>query len=160
MKLKYLLGLFLCLLVIPSTAFAQTDKAKGHIPEGLDIELREKTLFVYGFYVSYMSGVIYTPRADLQDALLKAFTTSRLRKKIQQYDYDVLLDAQDCIETCMNTLYVTPLPNDWFEVKYRWMAHAPELLGEEHRVLVQLIQHKGSYKIAQIKPNEETPIIH
>lgn len=111
-----------------SVATAQTPintqaDAVAHLPLYRYQVLQPKANFVYTFYLSYMSSIAYD-NEQLNQATLNACTTRQLRKKMRQYDYDILLDAQDCIPEALATLRVSPQADDWFEVHYTWPQSA------------------------------------
>lgn len=106
MKPRFVLGLLLSLWVCPICLPGQT-LATGHVPDDLTATQREEALFVYGFYTAYMNGVMYT--FDMHDYLLKGYATPAFYRKMRSHDWDLLLDAQDCVEEARNTLYVRPM---------------------------------------------------
>lgn len=153
MKTRFVLGFLLSLWVCPICLPAQT-LATGHVPDDLTATQREEALFVYGFYTAYMNGVMYT--FDMHDYLLKGYATPAFYRKMRSHDWDLLLDAQDCVEEARNTLYVRPMEGVrgdelWYNVTYRWPSYTPDKLDTRTEIFVRLVKDKKRrYRIADV----------
>lgn len=163
----YFLRFLLVFLMMPSLTLRgntlSTDnhyeRAAGHIAQCNTPEQREKALFLYGFYVAYMSGVMYDASGAIANTLLQT-CAPELRKKYKGLDYMILIQGHDCVEENLETLYVTPIENDWFEVKF----HRSEIKYSDQqiipaadtRVRVCVKPYKRSYRIADLKEIKES----
>ena len=120
-KLYLAISLALCLAVAPQTLYAQKGKSKTAVCK-LNETQKEKQLFAYGFYKTYMNSLIYSQLSDLYMVIAKKFVSPSVMKKSVDMDADVLIDAQDCIEENIRTLKVVPLNNDWRCVCFLWSS--------------------------------------
>ena len=96
-KLYLAISLALCLVVAPQTLYAQKGKSKTAVCK-LNMTQKEKQLFAYGFYKTYMNSLIYSQLSDLYMVIAKKFVSPSVMKKSVDMDADVLIDAQDCVE--------------------------------------------------------------
>ena len=101
-KLYLAISLALCLAVAPQTLYAQKGKAKTTVCK-LNMTQKEKQLFAYGFYKTYMNSLLYTQVGDLSSVIAEKFVSPSVMKKSVDMDADVLIDAQDCAEDNTNT---------------------------------------------------------
>ena len=120
-KLYLAISLALCLAVAPQTLYAQKGKAKTTVCK-LNETQKEKQLFAYGFYKTYMNSLLYTQLGDLRSVIAEKFVSPSVMKKSVDMDADVLIDAQDCAEDNIRTLTVVPLSNDWLCVSFLWRS--------------------------------------
>ncbi|MDO4714766.1 MAG: hypothetical protein Q4A44_00575 [Bacteroidales bacterium] len=146
MKIKLLISL-LFLASVSLSGLAQV-RGEGVIPDGLEWQQKEKALFVYGFYAAYMNGVMYTPSAEMANRLLKAYTHRRVRR---EREYMPLLNAQDCTPHNLNTLKVTPLNTEWYEVKFQIATINPSDSMQYLVRKVRLAPKKRTYQIVEVK---------
>ena len=103
--------------VAPQTLYAQKGKAKTAVCK-LNETQKEKQLFAYGFYKTYMNSLLYTQLGDLSSVIAEKFVSPSVMKKSVDMDADVLIDAQACDEENIRTLKVVPLNNDWLCVSF------------------------------------------
>ena len=155
MKLrKFIFCVCLCLVQCPIITTAQTSTNHSVFKKMPEVQ-RKKTRFVYGFYIAYMSGIIYTS-GDMADLLRKKYTSTKIRRKTRDADADILLDAQDCIEENMQTLKVVPIDNEWYKVSFMWSSHYPEIPTKQHVICVKVKSIGKTYKIMDAIMGEET----
>lgn len=133
---------------------ADFSQANSHIAPCVSAEQKEKALFLYGFYMAYMNGTMYDPSNNIRTALIKSCAPKYFKPFVEgKWDYDIFLDAQDCVEAYMNSLFISPTPYDYFEVRLRWPAvedNRQQTKNQETRILVHVVQSKGSYQIDEV----------
>ena len=140
-KLYLAISLALCLAVAPQTLYAQKGKAKTAVCK-LNETQKEKQLFAYGFYKTYMNSLIYSQLSDLYMVIAKKFVSPSVMKKSVDMDADVLIDAQDCAEDNIRTLTVVPLSNDWLCVSYLWRSPYKDV-GTKRKVVYIKVKEQG-----------------
>ena len=79
-KLYLAISLALCLAVAPQTLYAQKGKAKTTVCK-LNETQKEKQLFAYGFYKTYMNSLLYTQLGDLSSVIAEKFVSPSVMKK-------------------------------------------------------------------------------
>ena len=155
MKLRRVLFcVFLCLVHCPLITSAQPS-INHSVAQKMPEVQREKARFVYGFYMAYMSGIIYTS-GDMANLLRKKYTSTQIRRKTKDADADILLDAQDCIEENMQTLKVVPIDNEWYKVSFMWSSPYPEIPTKQHMICVKVKSIGKTYKIIDAITGEVT----
>lgn len=140
-KLYLAMSLALCLAVAPQTLYAQKGKAKTVVCK-LNMTQKEKQLFAYGFYKTYMNSLLYTQVGDLSSVIAEKFVSPSVMKKSVDMDADVLIDAQDCAEDNIRTLTVVPLSNDWLCVSYLWRSPYKDV-GTKRKVVYIKVKEQG-----------------
>lgn len=140
-KLYLAISLALCLAVAPQTLYAQKGKSKTAVCK-LNETQKEKQLFAYGFYKTYMNSLIYSQLSDLYMVIAKKFVSPSVMKKSVDMDADVLIDAQDCAEDNIRTLTVVPLSNDWLCVSYLWRSPYKDV-GTKRKVVYIKVKEQG-----------------
>ena len=140
-KLYLAISLALCLVVAPQTLYAQKGKSKTAVCK-LNETQKEKQLFAYGFYKTYMNSLIYSQLSDLYMVIAKKFVSPSVMKKSVDMDADVLIDAQDCVEENIRTLTVVPLSNDWLCVSYLWRSPYKDV-GTKRKVVYIKVKEQG-----------------
>ena len=141
-KLYLAISLALCLAVAPQTLYAQKGKSKTAVCK-LNETQKEKQLFAYGFYKTYMNSLIYSQLSDLYMVIAKKFVSPKVLKKTADTGADVLLDAQDCIEENLRTLKVVPLNNDWLSVSFLWTSSYKKV-PTKHTVVYVKVKEQGN----------------
>ncbi len=132
-------------------------QAYSHIAPCVSTEQKDKALFLYGFYMAYMNGTMYDPSANICAALIKSCAPKYFKPLFVEgkWDYDIFLDAQDCVEAYMNSLFISPMPDDYFEVRLRWPAveynNGLRTESQETRIRVHVVQSKGAYQIDYVE---------
>lgn len=116
----------------------------------LSTNQQEKEKFLHGFYISYMSSIIYNVEG-LEKILKDKYVERRLIQKSSDTDVDILLDAQDCIEENLKTLKVTAINDFWYRVSFLWSSPYPQVPTRQHILLVKVVRGKQNYKIQDIK---------
>lgn len=111
-------------------------------------EQSKKAQFLYGFYIAYMSGIVYDV-IGLNETLRREYVTPSVFAG--EIDADPLLDAQDCIQHCMQTLQVVPINNDWYKVSYLWQSSYPNIPDNTHIIYIKLKTLSRKYKIVEAK---------
>ena len=133
---------------------ADFSQANSHIAPCVSAEQKEKALFLYGFYMAYMNGMMYDASNNIRTALIKSCAPKYFKPFVDgKWDYDIFLDAQDCVEAYMNSLFISPMPDDYFEVrlKYPEVEHnGQRTKNKETRLRVHVVQSKGSYQIDNV----------
>lgn len=140
-KLYLAMSLALCLAVAPQTLYAQKGKSKTTVCK-LNMTQKEKQLFAYGFYKTYMNSLLYTQVGDLSSVIAEKFVSPSVMKKSVDMDADVLIDAQDCAEDNIRTLTVVPLNNDWLCVSYLWRSPYKDV-GTKRKVVYIKVKEQG-----------------
>lgn len=140
-KLYLAISLALCLAVAPQTLYAQKGKSKTVVCK-LNMTQKEKQLFAYGFYKTYMNSLLYTQVGDLSSVIAEKFVSPSVMKKSVDMDADVLIDAQDCAEDNIRTLTVVPLSNDWLCVSYLWRSPYKDV-GTKRKVVYIKVKEQG-----------------
>ena len=140
-KLYIAISLALCLAVAPQTLYAQKGKSKTTVCK-LNMTQKEKQLFAYGFYKTYMNSLLYPQLADLSSVIAEKFVSPSVMKKSVDMDADVLIDAQDCAEDNIRTLTVVPLSNDWLCVSYLWRSPYKDV-GTKRKVVYIKVKEQG-----------------
>lgn len=140
-KLYLAISLALCLVVAPQTLYAQKSKSKTAVCK-LNETQKEKQLFAYGFYKTYMNSLLYTQVGDLSSVIAEKFVSPSVMKKSVDMDADVLIDAQDCAEDNIRTLTVVPLSNDWLCVSYLWRSPYKDV-GTKRKVVYIKVKEQG-----------------
>ena len=140
-KLYLAISLALCLAVAPQTLYAQKGKSKTTACK-LNMTQKEKQLFAYGFYKTYMNSLLYPQLADLSSVIAEKFVSPSVMKKSVDMDADVLIDAQDCAEDNIRTLTVVPLSNDWLCVSYLWRSPYKDV-GTKRKVVYIKVKEQG-----------------
>ena len=130
-------------------------QAYSRIAPFVSTEQKEKALFLYGFYMAYMNGTMYDASNNICDALIKSCAPKYFKPFVveRKWDYDIFLDTQDCVEAYMNSLFISPMPDDYFEVRLRWPAvedNRQQTISQETRIRVHVVQSKGSYQIDNV----------
>ena len=134
---------------------ADSGQAHSHISPWASTEQKEKALFLYGFYMAYMNGTMYDASNNICEALIKSCAPKYFKPFVVEgkWDYDIFLDAQDCVEGYMNSLFISPLPDDYFEVRLKWPEvehNGQRIKSKETRLRVHVIHSKGSYQIDDV----------
>ena len=145
-KLYLAISLALCLAVAPQTLYAQKGKSKTAVCK-LNETQKEKQLFAYGFYKTYMNSLIYSQLSDLYMVIAKKFVSPSVMKKSVDMDADVLIDAQDCVEENIRTLKVVPLNNDWLCVSFLWSSPYKDVGTKRQGVYIQVTEQGKSFVI-------------
>ena len=127
--------------VAPQTLYAQKGKSKTVVCK-LNMTQKEKQLFAYGFYKTYMNSLLYTQVGDLSSVIAEKFVSPSVMKKSVDMDADVLIDAQDCAEDNIRTLTVVPLSNDWLCVSYLWRSPYKDV-GTKRKVVYIKVKEQG-----------------
>ena len=127
--------------VAPQTLYAQKGKSKTAVCK-LNETQKEKQLFAYGFYKTYMNSLLYPQLADLSSVIAEKFVSPSVMKKSVDMDADVLIDAQDCAEDNIRTLTVVPLNNDWLCVSYLWRSPYKDV-GTKRKVVYIKVKEQG-----------------
>ena len=142
-------------------AFVDTNtdfgQAHSHIAPCVSTEQKDKALFLYGFYMAYMNGT-YDRSNNICEALIKSCAPKYFKQYVElKWDYDLFWNAQVCDEACievyMNSLFISPMPDDSFEVrlKYPEVEHnGQRTKNKETRLRVHVVQSKGSYQIDNV----------
>ena len=131
-------------------------QAYSRIAPCVSTEQKEKAQFLYGFYMAYMNGTMYDASNNICDALIKSCAPKYFKPFVveRKWDYDIFLDTQDCVEAYMNSLFISPMPDDYFEVRLRWPAveynNGKQTQSKETRLRVHVVQSKGSYQIDNV----------
>ena len=131
-------------------------QAYSRIAPFVSIEQKEKALFLYGFYMAYMNGTMYDASNNICVSLIKSCAPKYFRPFVveRKWDYDIFLDTQDCVEAYMNSLFISPMPDDYFEVRLRWPGleynNGQRIKSKETRLRVHVVQSKGSYQIDDV----------
>ena len=130
-------------------------QAYSRIAPFVSTEQKEKALFLYGFYMAYMNGTMYDASNSICVSLIKSCAPKYFRPFVveRKWDYDIFLDTQDCVEAYMNSLFISPMPDDYFEVRLRWPAvedNRQQTISQETRIRVHVVQSKGSYQIDNV----------
>lgn len=133
---------------------ADFSQAYSHIAPCVSAEQKEKALFLYGFYMAYMNGT-YDPSNNICEALIKSCAPKYFKQFVEvKWDYDLFLAAQGCLEVYMNSLFISPMPDDYFEVRLRWPAveynNGQRTKSKETRLRVHVVHSKGSYQIDDV----------
>lgn len=101
-----------------------------------------------------MNGMMYDASNNIRAALIKSCAPKYFKPFVEgKWDYDIFLDAQDCVEAYMNSLFISPTPYDYFEVRLRCPAvedNRQRTKSKETRLRVHVVQSKGSYQIDDI----------
>ena len=135
-------------------------QAYSHIAPCVSTEQKDKALFLYGFYMAYMNGTMYDPSNNIRAALIKSCAPKYFKPLFVEgkWDYDIFLDAQDCVEACievyMNSLFISPMPDDYFQVrlKYPEVDHnGQRTKNKETRFRVHIVQSKRAYQIDHVE---------
>ena len=129
------------MVVAPQTLYAQKGKSKTAVCK-LNMTQKEKQLFAYGFYKTYMNSLIYSQLSDLYMVIAKKFVSPSVMKKSVDMDADVLIDAQDCVEENIRTLKVVPLNNDWLCVSFLWRSPYKDV-GTKRTVVYIKVKEQG-----------------
>lgn len=116
--LSFLVAMVMTFALAPQASTKTYERAEHHIAPCASYKEREAALFVYGFYVAYMSGIMYSPSDEMADYLSQRYAPF-VSQQNAKCDCDVLIDAQDCSEEHLQSLFVRPLGNNWFEVTYK-----------------------------------------
>ncbi len=141
-------------LVETNTDFGQ---AHSRIAPCVSTEQKDKALFLYGFYMAYMNGMMYDPSDNICAALIKSCAPKYFKPLFVEgkWDYDIFLDAQDCVEAYMNSLFISPMPDDYFEVRLRWPAveynNGLRTESQETRIRVHVVLSKRAYQIDHVE---------
>ncbi len=129
-------------------------QANSHIAPCVSAEQKEKALFLYGFYMAYMNGMMYDASNNIRTALIKSCAPKYFKPFVDgKWDYDIFLDAQDCVEAYMNSLFISPTPYDSFEVRLKWPEvehNGQRTESQETRIRVHVVQSKGAYQIDEV----------
>ena len=131
-------------------------QAYSRIAPCVSTEQKEKAQFLYGFYMAYMNGTMYDASNNICDALIKSCAPKYFKPFVveRKWDYDIFLDTQDCVEAYMNSLFISPMPDDYFEVRLRWPGleynNGQRIKSKETRLRVHVVQSKGSYQIDDV----------
>ena len=138
-------------LVDTNTDFGQ---AHSRIAPWASTEQKDKALFLYGFYMAYMNGT-YDYSNNICESLIKSCAPKYFKQYVEgKWDYDIFLDTQDCVEAYMNSLFISPMPDDYFEVRLRWPGleynNGQRIKSKETRLRVHVIHSKGSYQIDDV----------
>lgn len=141
-KLYLAISLALCLAVAPQTLYAQKGKSKTTVCK-LNETQKEKQLFAYGFYKTYMNSLLYTQLGDLSSVIAEKFVSPSVMKKSVDMDADVLIDAQACDEENIRTLKVVPLNNDWLCVSFLWRTPYKDV-GTKRTVVYIKVKEQGN----------------
>ena len=132
---------------------ADFSQAYSHIAPCVSTEQKDKALFLYGFYMAYMNGT-YDRSNNICEALIKSCAPKYFKQYVElKWDYDLFFAAQGCLEVYMNSLFISPLPDDSFEVrlKYPEVEHnGQRTKNKETRLRVHVVQSKGSYQIDNV----------
>ena len=137
---------------------ADFSQAYSHIAPCVSTEQKDKALFLYGFYMAYMNGT-YDPSNNICEALIKSCAPKYFKQYVElKWDYDLFWNAQVCDEACievyMNSLFISPMPDDYFEVRLRWPAveynNGQRTKSKETRLRVHVVHSKGSYQIDDV----------
>ena len=132
-------------------------QAYSRIAPCVSTEQKDKALFLYGFYMAYMNGMMYDPSDNICAALIKSCAPKYFKPLFVEgkWDYDIFLDAQDCVEAYMNSLFISPLPDDYFEVRLRWpevdFHNGKRIESQEKRIRVHVVQSKRAYQIDHVE---------
>ena len=133
---------------------ADFSQANSHIAPCVSAEQKEKALFLYGFYMAYMNGMMYDASNNIRTALIKSCAPKYFKPFVDgKWDYDIFLDAQDCVEAYMNSLFISPTPYDSFEVRLKWPEvehNGQRTESQETRIRVHVVQSKGAYQIDEV----------
>lgn len=140
-KLYLAISLALCLAVAPQTLYAQKGKSKTAVCK-LNETQKEKQLFAYGFYKTYINSRLYTQLGDLSSVIAEKFVSPSVMKKSVDMDADVLIDAQACDEENIRTLTVVPLSNDWLCVSFLWRTPYKDV-GTKRKVVYIKVKEQG-----------------
>ena len=130
-------------------------QAYSRIAPCVSTEQKEKALFLYGFYMAYMNGAMYDASNNICDALIKSCAPKYFKPLFVEgkWDYDIFLDTQDCVEAYMNSLFISPMPDDYFEVRLKWPEvehNGQRTKSKETRLRVHVVPSKGSYQIDDV----------
>ena len=130
-------------------------QAYSHIAPCVSTEQKDKALFLYGFYMAYMNGTMYDPSNNIRAALIKSCAPEYFKPFVEGlWNYDIFLEVQDCVEAYMNSLFISPLPDDSFEVRLKWPEvehNGQRTESQETRIRVHVVQSKGSYQIDYVE---------
>lgn len=132
-------------------------QAYSHIAPCVSTEQKDKALFLYGFYMAYMNGTMYDPSNNIRAALIKSCAPKYFKPFVveRKWDYDIFLDAQDCVEAYMNSLFISPMPDDYFEVRLRWpevdFHNGKRIESQKKRIRVHVVQSKRAYQIDYVE---------
>lgn len=138
----------LCFTGYPS--FASTQQ-KTSLQQTESTEHTRRVQFIYGFYIAYMSSIVYDVYG-LSDMLRRKYVSDSVFSP--DIDADPLLDAQDCIQENIQTLNVSPVDNTWYKVSFLWPSNAPSIPDNRHVIYLRLKPVNRSYKIAEVKTEE------
>lgn len=134
---------------------ADFSQAYSHIAPCVSTEQKDKALFLYGFYMAYMNGTMYDPSNNIRAALIKSCAPEYFKPFVEGlWNYDIFLEVQDCVEAYMNSLFISPLPDDSFEVRLKWpeVEHKGQRTeSQETRIRVHIVQSKGAYQIDYVE---------
>ena len=133
-------------------------QAYSHIAPCVSTEQKDKALFLYGFYMAYMNGT-YDRSNNICESLIKSCAPKYLKQYVEvKWDYDLFSNVPDCDEACievyMNSLFISPMPDDYFEVrlKYPEVEHNGQRTeSQETRIRVHIVQSKGAYQIDYVE---------
>ena len=132
-------------------------QAYSHIAPCVSTEQKDKALFLYGFYMAYMNGTMYDPSNNIRAALIKSCAPKYFKPLFVEgkWDYDIFLDTQDCVEAYMNSLFISPLPDDSFEVRLKWpevdFHNGKRIESQKKRIRVHVVQSKRAYQIDYVE---------
>lgn len=130
-------------------------QAYSHIAPCVSTEQKDKALFLYGFYMAYMNGTMYDPSNNIRSALIKSCAPEYFKPFVEGlWNYDIFLEVQDCVEAYMNSLFISPLPDDSFEVRLKWPEvehNGQRTESQETRIRVHIVQSKGAYQIDYVE---------
>ena len=92
---------------------------------------------------------------NICEALIKSCAPKYFKQFVEvKWDYDLFLAAQGCLEVYMNSLFISPMPDDYFEVRLRWPAveynNGQRTKSKETRLRVHVVHSKGSYQIDDV----------
>ncbi len=134
---------------------ADFSQAYSHIAPCVSTEQKDKALFLYGFYMAYMNGTMYDPSNNIRAALIKSCAPEYFKPFVEGlWNYDIFLEVQDCVEAYMNSLFISPLPDDSFEVRLKWPEvehNGQRTESQETRIRVHIVQSKGAYQIDYVE---------
>ena len=136
---------------------ADFSQAYSHIAPCVSTEQKDKALFLYGFYMAYMNGTMYDPSNNIRAALIKSCAPKYFKPLFVEgkWDYDIFLDTQDCVEAYMNSLFISPLPDDSFEVRLKWpevdFHNGKRIESQKKRIRVHVVQSKRAYQIDYVE---------
>lgn len=147
-KIFIILVALLCLIGYPSSAPTQQNT---NLQQTTSTEQTRRCQFVYGFYIAYMSGLVYDVYG-LSDMLRRKYVCDSVFSP--NIDADPLLDAQDCIQENMQTLKIASVNNAWYRVSFLWPSNDPSTPDNTHVIYVRLKPVNRSYKIVEVMTEE------